>query len=241
MFSTDAPQPASEEARPSKPLSPLGAMGVALSTAALVFTLGVYTVEEGLSARTARSREVPPASAAVTGFARFAVAASLRAAVPVQPGASPSASAIDDAAGPARPMPPPAPSAEAASPPPAPTPSAESAPPPPTPSAEAAPPPPTPSAESAPPPKPSAESAPPPKPSAPRIPRRGHGMLQLNTAQNATVYVTGVAVGPSNQPIEVRCGRFFVRLGEPTRHGTRWLAEGRTVVVKCGELTEVSF
>ncbi|AUX25945.1 uncharacterized protein SOCEGT47_064980 [Sorangium cellulosum] len=205
-------------------------MGVALSTAALVFTLGVYTVEEGLSARTARRREVPPASAAVTGFARVAVVASLRAAVPVQPGTSPSASAIDDAAGPARPMPPPAPSAEAASPPP--TPSAEAASPPPTPSAEAASPPPAPSAEAA---------SPPPKPSAPRIPRRGHGMLQLNAAQNATVYVTGVAVGPSNQPIEVRCGRFFVRLGEPTRHGTRWLAEGRTVVVKCGELTEVSF
>ncbi|WP_437276995.1 hypothetical protein WME90_37980 [Sorangium sp. So ce375] len=48
-------------------------------------------------------------------------------------------------------------------------------------------------------------------------------------------------VGPSDRPVEVRCGRFFVRLGEPTRDGTRWLTEGRTVVIKCGALTEVSF
>ncbi|WP_438024402.1 hypothetical protein [Sorangium sp. So ce233] len=50
-----------------------------------------------------------------------------------------------------------------------------------------------------------------------------------------------MAVGPSNQPIEVRCGRFFVRLGEPTPNGTRWLVEGRSVRVKCGALTEESF
>ncbi|MGK3999784.1 hypothetical protein [Sorangium sp. So ce1024] len=55
------------------------------------------------------------------------------------------------------------------------------------------------------------------------------------------MYVMGVAVGPSNQPNEVRCGRRFVRIGEPTRNGTRWLVEGRTVSIKCGALTEASF
>ncbi|WP_437722646.1 hypothetical protein [Sorangium sp. So ce861] len=126
--------------------------------------------------------------------------------------------------------------AQAAPPPPPPTPS----PPPPQPSSEAPP---------APPPQPSPETPPaPPQPpaiqaeaSAPRKSRRGYGFLKLNSSHNATVYVTGVAVGPSNQPIEVRCGRFFVRLGEPTRNGTRWLAEGRTVRIKCGALTEAAF
>ncbi|WP_437732294.1 hypothetical protein [Sorangium sp. So ce1335] len=76
----------------------------------------------------------------------------------------------------------------------------------------------------------------------PPRPRNGYGLLKLNSPQNGTVYVMGVAVGPSNQPIEVRCGRrFFVRLGEPTRNGTRWLAEGRSVRIKCGALTEESF
>jgi serine/threonine-protein kinase len=130
----------------------------------------------------------------------------------------------------------------------------------PTPRAEAAPPPVPPSTEAAAPPAPSAiEAAAPPAPSAtetaalqqqtsvdaaattPPTPRKGHGLLKLNSSQNATVYVTGVPVGPSERPVEVRCGRFFVRLGEPTRDGTRWLTEGRTVRVKCGVLTEVSF
>ncbi|WP_437673333.1 hypothetical protein [Sorangium sp. So ce131] len=116
------------------------------------------------------------------------------------------------------------------------------APPQPPPSAEpAAPPQPPPGAEPAAPPQPPPSAEPAAPAGAARVPRSGHGLLQLNAARDATVYVTGVAVGPSNQPIEVRCGRFFVRLGEPTRNGTRWLAEGRTVIVKCGALTEVSF
>ncbi|XXY15782.1 hypothetical protein WME88_46830 [Sorangium sp. So ce216] len=136
-----------------------------------------------------------------------------------------SASTGDSAAQQAPPPPPPPPAAEATPPPP--PPAAEATPPPPPPAAEALPPPPPPPAQAA------ANAAP--------IPRSGHGLLKLNASRDATVYVTGVAVGPSNQPIEVRCGRFFVRLGEPTPKGTRWLAEGRTVTIKCGALTEASF
>ncbi|MGK3985331.1 hypothetical protein WME99_19965 [Sorangium sp. So ce136] len=141
-----------------------------------------------------------------------------------------SASTSDSAARQAPPPPPPPPAAEAVPPPAAeavPPPAAEAVPPPPQPTAEALPPPPPPPAQAA------ASAAP--------IPRSDHGLLKLNASRDATVYVTGVAVGPSNQPIEVRCGRFFVRLGEPTPKGTRWLAEGRTVIIKCGALTEASF
>ncbi|WP_438005579.1 hypothetical protein WME89_43885 [Sorangium sp. So ce321] len=160
----------------------------------------------------------------------------------MQTAPSSSASTSDSAARQA-PPPPPSPPATEAVPPPA----TEAAPPP---AAEVVPPPatevvPPPAAEVV--PSPAAEALPPPPQppaqataSAP-VPRSGHGLLKLNASRDATVYVTGVAVGPSNQPIEVRCGRFFVRLGEPTPKGTRWLTEGRTVIIKCGALTEASF
>ncbi|WP_437658198.1 hypothetical protein [Sorangium sp. So ce1182] len=153
----------------------------------------------------------------------------------MQTAPSSSASTSDSAARQAPPPPPSPPAAEVVPPPaaePLPPPAAEVVPPPaaeavPLPAAEALPPPPQPPAQAA------ASAAP--------VPRSGHGLLKLNAPRDATVYVTGVAVGPSNQPIEVRCGRFFVRLGEPTPKGTRWLAEGRTVIIKCGALTEASF
>jgi hypothetical protein len=76
---------------------------------------------------------------------------------------------------------------------------------------------------------------------APAAPREGYGALKVSSARDATVYVTGVAVGPTDRVVEARCGRAFVRLGEPSPHGTRWLSKGRTVVIKCGALTEVGF
>ncbi|XXX75041.1 hypothetical protein WMF30_46045 [Sorangium sp. So ce134] len=220
--------------RPSTPLSPLGTIGVALTTAAIVFALGVYTVETNLPGLAARGREALTANAAASDPASLNTAASTQAAAPVQLAVPPPASATEAAAQaapppqPVEPPPPAQPSAEPATPPPA-QPSADPAPPPPA----------QPSADPAPPPsqQPAVEAG----SSAPRSPRRGYGFLKLNSSRNATVYVTGVAVGPSNQPIEVRCGRFFVRIGEPTRNGTRWLAEGRTVRIKCGALTEANF
>ncbi|AUX47129.1 uncharacterized protein SOCE26_086410 [Sorangium cellulosum] len=248
MFSTDAPPSVPAEGRSSRPLSPLGASGIALTTAILVFTLGVYTVEKGLPELAGRGRETPPASGTASSPTRLPGAASTHAAVPAPEVAPPRASETEDAAQAAqsaRPphsaetaAPPQAPSAEAAAPPQAP--SAEAAAPPQAPSTEAAAPPQAPSAEAAAPPQaPSAEAAAPV--GVAQVLRSGHGLLQINSARDATVYVMGVAVGPSNQPIEVRCGPFFVRLGEPTRNGTRWLAEGKTVIVKCGALTEVGF
>ena len=60
-----------------------------------------------------------------------------------------------------------------------------------------------------------------------RLPLEGRRAVYL-VRVGPTVYVLGVAVGPSNQPIEVRCGRRFVRIGEPTTinatsiRGTTW-------------------
>ncbi|WP_437966137.1 hypothetical protein WMF04_42020 [Sorangium sp. So ce260] len=176
-----------------------------------MFTLGVYAVETSLSGLAPSSRDALPANATDDGPASDLAAASRQAAAPEQLPAAPPTSTTADAAQ----APPPPSHAET------PTPPAQ-------PVAEAAP---------APPQQPVVDAG----ASAPPIPRRGYGFLKLNSSQNATVYVTGVAVGPSNQPIEVRCGRFFVRIGEPTRDGTRWLTEGRSVRIKCGALTEASF
>ncbi|WP_437810366.1 hypothetical protein [Sorangium sp. So ce1078] len=188
-----------------------------------MFTLGVYAVETSLPGLAPSSRDALPANATDDGPASVLAAASRQAAAPEQLPAAPPASTTEAAAQ----APPPPSHAETPAPPA--QPSAEAAPTPPAqPSAEAAP---------APPQQPVVEAG----ASAPPIPRRGYGFLKLNSSQNATVYVTGVAVGPSNQPIEVRCGRFFVRIGEPTRDGTRWLTEGRSVRIKCGALTEASF
>ncbi|AUX36567.1 uncharacterized protein SOCE836_087750 [Sorangium cellulosum] len=186
-----------------------------------MFALGVYAVETSLPWLAERSREALPANMAASDPASVVTAASntaasKQAAAPVQLTAQSPTSATDAAAQAAPRRLPPRPRA----PPSQPRGSARASTPPPP-----APPPPASQAEA----------------SAPRSPRRGYGFLKLNSSQNATVYVTGVAVGPSNQPIEVRCGRFFVRLGEPTRNGTRWLAEGRTVRIKCGALTEAAF
>ncbi|WP_437645731.1 hypothetical protein [Sorangium sp. So ce362] len=186
-----------------------------------MFALGIYAVETSLPGLETRSREALPAKAAGDGPARAIAAASKRTDAPEQLAAPPPASTTEAAA-------------QAAPPPP----SAEPPAPPAPPSAEPPAPPAPPGAEPpAPPQQPAVEAG----ARTPPIPRSGYGILKLNSSQNATVYVLGVAVGPSNQPIEVRCGRRFVRIGEPTRDGTRWLTEGRSVRIKCGALTEASF
>ncbi|WP_438039479.1 hypothetical protein [Sorangium sp. So ce128] len=184
----------------------------------------MYTVETSLPELAARNRASRPAIVATGSPESITAVASKQAAVSVQLAAAPPASATDATAQP--------------------TPTASS-----TPHAETAAPPAPPATETAAPPAPPAtetaalqqQTSVDAAATTPTTPRKGHGLLKLNSSRNATVYVTGVPVGPSERPVEVRCGRFFVRLGEPTRDGTRWLTEGRTVRVKCGVLTEVSF
>ncbi|WP_437853076.1 hypothetical protein [Sorangium sp. So ce363] len=173
----------------------------------------MYTVETSLPELAARNRASRPAIVATGSPESITAVASKQAAVSVQLAAAPPASATDVTAQP--------------------TPTASS-----TPHAETAAPPAPPATETAALQQQTSVDA---AATTPPTPRKGHGLLKLNSSRNATVYVTGVPVGPSERPVEVRCGRFFVRLGEPTRDGTRWLTEGRTVRVKCGVLTEVSF
>ena len=69
----------------------------------------------------------------------------------------------------------------------------------------------------------------------------GYGSLKIVSGAEATVYVNGVAAGATHQPLAVRCGRFFVRLGAPSPQGTRWAGPGKTVVIPCGSAIEAIF
>jgi hypothetical protein len=200
MFSTDAQPGASTERSAAKPLSTLGAIGVAGTTAAIVFAAGVYFVERGWTGTPAPPRTD---AAAVAVNAAGTTARSATLAAPTQGAPGPASAPAASATAPERTATPRSSDLAEASPPAAKAPAA------------------------------------PEKTAA--APRKGYGALEVTSARKATVYVTGVAVGPSNQRVEARCGRAFVRLGEPTTNGTRWLGEGRTVAVRCDALTEVDF
>lgn len=199
MFSTDAGPGAPAERTAAKPLSALGTIGVAGTTAAVVFAVGVYIVEQGWTGASAPSRQDVGAAAGNAGATASSVP--LAAPMPRAPGTGSAPVAITAAPKPTAPQP-------------------------------------TSDLVGA---SPSAAKAPAAPEKVVAAPRTGYGALRVTSARDATVYVTGVAVGPSNQRVEARCGRAFVRLGEPTRNGTRWLGEGRSVIVKCEALTEVDF
>jgi hypothetical protein len=69
----------------------------------------------------------------------------------------------------------------------------------------------------------------------------GYGYLTVRSPANANVYVSGKLAGPVNQPLKVRCGRWFVRLAAPQEagHYPEWVSRGETVVVPCQESTKV--
>jgi serine/threonine-protein kinase len=97
---------------------------------------------------------------------------------------------------------------------------------------------PTPAAPtSAPTPTPSAEPAPSANPAD--LPY-GFGYLLVTSPASANVYLSGKIAGPVNQPLKVRCGRWFVRLAAPpeTRY-PEWVSSGETVVVACQQQTRV--
>jgi serine/threonine-protein kinase len=96
--------------------------------------------------------------------------------------------------------------------------------------------------------QPSASSAVPSTPSTPSTttPTAGEPTRQgfaplvvVSTVSDAGVYVFGDYRGPPNEAIAVRCDRtVFVRLGTvPPRH---WYTPGRSLFVRCGEVTRVS-
>ena len=80
------------------------------------------------------------------------------------------------------------------------------------------------------PPSPRTSAAPDPKKLA-----AGMGYLTVASPGAATVFVNGAAVGDVNTPLEVACGRRFIRLGTSPDGGavTTWLAPGQTVEIPC--------
>jgi serine/threonine-protein kinase len=96
-------------------------------------------------------------------------------------------------------------------------------------------PPPVPSAAS-PAPIASASAAP---PSTAGLPA-GFGYLTVTSPALADVYISGKRLGPANEALEVRCGRWFVRLAAP-REGRypMWVSRGETVDVGCQAATRI--
>ncbi|MCC6551529.1 MAG: protein kinase [Polyangiaceae bacterium] len=68
----------------------------------------------------------------------------------------------------------------------------------------------------------------------------GFGYLTVTSQGPANVHVNGKLAGPANQPLQVRCGRWFVRLARPgeSRYPD-WVSAGSTVTVPCQGATTV--
>jgi serine/threonine protein kinase len=110
-----------------------------------------------------------------------------------------------------------------------------------------------PASAAAPPPPPPADASAAPAPAAPATASAaaavtanpadlpyGYGYLTVASPASADVYLSGKIAGPVNQPLKVRCGRFFVRLAAPgeSRY-PEWVSGGETVVITCQQLTRL--
>ena len=82
-------------------------------------------------------------------------------------------------------------------------------------------------------------SASPAPPSTANLPA-GFGLLTVVSPAQAHVYISGKRLGPANEALEVRCGRWFVRLAAPRdgRYPT-WVSRGETVDVGCQAATRI--
>jgi hypothetical protein len=94
--------------------------------------------------------------------------------------------------------------------------------------------------------KPQAAPAPPPQPAASSAPRTtllpdGYGVLTVAFPADGNVYVSGKFLGPVNQPLQVSCGQWFVRIGSlKTGRYPEWLSAGQTVRVPCQTETQIT-
>lgn len=68
---------------------------------------------------------------------------------------------------------------------------------------------------------------------------RDRAVIVVQGPPEGWVYLQGVVAGKTGQPIETNCGSRFVRVGteldENGMQGVTWLAEGRGVLLRCGE------
>ena len=66
-------------------------------------------------------------------------------------------------------------------------------------------------------------------------------VLVVTAPPEGLVYVQGTVAGHTGERIETACGRRFVRVGAPAgAAGVTWLSGGQGVLLKCGELREIS-
>ncbi|AUX38011.1 protein kinase [Sorangium cellulosum] len=69
---------------------------------------------------------------------------------------------------------------------------------------------------------------------------KGQGVLTVGFPEPGGVYVTGKYAGDVNEPLVIRCGRFFVRVGKPGKTKfPEWLSAGVTAQVPCQGATTI--
>jgi serine/threonine protein kinase len=72
-------------------------------------------------------------------------------------------------------------------------------------------------------------------------PPPGYGYLTVEFPSEGNVYVSGKRLGPTNQRLQIQCGRWFIRVAS-TAEGRypEWLSPGTTVQVPCQDATRVA-
>lgn len=204
--------PRDGDARGSRPLSTLAAIGVAGLAAAVVIGGGIFIAERGEPSR-------PAASAAIAPIPAVAAPPSLAPTghAPSPSAVTPPASAVPPASSDAAPI-------AAANAAPSATQAASAA------TAKAV--------ASAPAAAASPLAAPLPPASLP--PQLGY--LAVRAHGEARVYVNGVDIGPTNQALETLCGLRYVRIGTVASGGSppTWFGAGQSVVIGCRAMTELS-
>ena len=69
-------------------------------------------------------------------------------------------------------------------------------------------------------------------------PREGY--LWVEFPNPGKVFLNGVYTGPSGQWLRVKCGTWYVRVGQG-EEAPVWVSEGRSVIIACGDTTKESF
>jgi serine/threonine-protein kinase len=68
----------------------------------------------------------------------------------------------------------------------------------------------------------------------------GFGYLTVTFPATANVHLNGKALGAANQPLQARCGRWYLRLAQPgDARFPAWVSPGMTVTVACQGSTTV--
>jgi hypothetical protein len=66
------------------------------------------------------------------------------------------------------------------------------------------------------------------------------GYFRVEFPEPGEVYLNGVSQGSCSRWLKVKCGTWYVRVGDGKQVPT-WLSAGRTVIVACGDATRRNF